>query len=71
MGTRTESKSSNVRAIEYDADTSRLTVEFHSGGRYAYDGVTADDHAAFVKAPSHGKHFHAHIKGKYSTSKLN
>lgn len=71
MTTRTESKSSNIRAIEYEPDASRLTIDFHSGGRYAYDGVTAAEHDTFTRAASHGKHFHAHIKGKYPTTKLN
>lgn len=67
---RTESQSSNVRTIEYEPETSKMTVEFRSGGRYEYAGVPEVAHDTFAGAQSHGKHFHAHIRGRYPTTKV-
>lgn len=68
---RTESSSSNIRAFEYDPAASKLTIEFRNGGRYEYAGVTGEHHEALQRATSHGKHFHAHIKGSHAATKLN
>lgn len=54
--------SSNIAAIGHDPQTSELTVEFKNGGRYVYHGISADQHAALIKAPSIGSHLHKHIK---------
>lgn len=62
-------QSSNIVAVGHDAETSKLFVQFKSGGTYQYDNVPPEAHAAFVGAESVGKHFHAEIKGKYEGSK--
>lgn len=58
--------SSNITAVGYDEPTRELVVEFDSGGRYSYAGVPADVHQSFLAAPSPGKFFYGHIKGRYS-----
>jgi hypothetical protein len=57
-------KSSNVAAIGYDHDGSRLHVDFKNGGSYIYHGITPDQHAALMKAKSVGSHMHSEIKPK-------
>jgi hypothetical protein len=42
-----------------------LEVEFHSGKVYRYAGVSASDAAALMGAPSIGKHFGQHVRGKF------
>jgi hypothetical protein len=57
-------QSSNIKAIGYEPATSTLAVQFHSGTTHEYAGVTPAEHAAFMAAPSKGKHFHKHIRAK-------
>lgn len=57
-------KSSNIDAVGHDPQASELHVQFKNGGRYVYHGVSADQHAALLKAPSIGSHLHKVIKPK-------
>ncbi len=43
-----------------------LTLAFHSGGVYEYYHVPHSEYTALMSASSHGKYFHAHIKGRYN-----
>jgi len=63
-------KSSLIRAIDYDPDTQKLTVEFKKGGKYAYSGVTEQFWDEFRTAPSQGKFFMMEIKGKFPFESL-
>lgn len=58
--------SSNIEAVGYDAGNQTLAIKF-KGDRppYHYSGVTAEDHAALMKADSIGSHHAKHIKGKF------
>ena len=56
--------SSNLRSVDYDW-SGTLTIEFHSGGVYEYYGVPESEYSALLRAQSHGKYFHAHIKNRY------
>lgn len=58
-------KSSNIKAIGYDAKASRLQIEFGSGKTYAYEEFPAAEYEALVNAPSIGSHFARHIRSKY------
>jgi hypothetical protein len=58
--------SSNIHSIGYDPATSELEVRFKNGGTYRYAGVDAETHAAFLRAPSVGAHFHQHIKSTFT-----
>jgi hypothetical protein len=57
--------SSNVAAIGYESGSSTLYVRFHHGGTYAYSGVSASVHAAFMSAGSKGQYLAYQIKGTY------
>lgn len=58
-------QSSMISGVAYDPLGQRLHVRFPNGSHYAYDDVTADQHAALVGAESVGKHFGQHIRGKF------
>lgn len=62
---RIEVESNCIHSIGYDADDMVLEIEFHSGGIYQYTGVPCGTYAKFMSAESHGKAFHALIKGKF------
>ncbi len=55
--------SSNIEAIGYNNGV--LSVQFRGGNIYHYEGVTPEQHKAFMNADSYGSHFHAHIKSKF------
>lgn len=65
--TRTAVKSSNLKSIGYDPAKKLLEVEFGSGGVFQYSGVTAQQHAALMRAKSIGSHFHAHIRSRHKS----
>lgn len=57
--------SSTVRHLDYDPDKKVLSVTFHGGATYHYDGVTPDAYKALETADSVGSHLARHVKGKY------
>ena len=61
-------ESSQIHAYGHDPATNTLALQFKNkqgpGAVYHYPNFTAEYYAAFVAAPSKGKHFGAHIKGK-------
>lgn len=57
-------ESETIAKIGYDINTSTLRIEFVSGGTYDYSKVDADTAASLIFARSHGKYFHARIRGK-------
>lgn len=61
-------KSSNIKAVGYDASTKTLAVEF-PGGVYHFNDVPADVHAGLVGAESVGKYFASNIRGKFGSTK--
>jgi KTSC domain len=62
-------QSSNLAAIDYDW-SGTLTIAFHSGGVYEFYHVPQSEYHGLMSASSHGKYFHAHIKGRYSCRKI-
>lgn len=62
-------RSSNIKAIGYDAASKALSVEFLNGGVYRYSDVPAEKHAELMAADSCGAYLSAHIKGKYPHQK--
>jgi len=62
-------QSSDLAVVDYDW-SGTLTIAFHSGGVYEYYGVPYSEYEALMNASSHGKYFHAHIKGRYSYQKI-
>lgn len=62
--------SSAIEDIAYEAGLRRLYVRFKSGERYAYVGVPADVHRAFLASPSKGRYFQEHIRDAYGFKPL-
>ena len=58
--------SSNIAEHGYDPETRTAAIRFKNGGLYHYDGVSAEDYAAFAAAQSLGSHFHKNWRAKYN-----
>ena len=64
LPTLTDVESSNIAQVAHRGDA--LFVKFKGGNAvYEYKGVPASVHAEMMKAESIGKHFGAHVKGKF------
>ena len=63
-------RSSDLRAVGYEPFTGTLTIAFHSGGVYEYYGVSYAEYVGLMRASSHGRYFHAHIKGQYDYRRI-
>lgn len=62
--------SSNITAIGYDADKQVLRVNFKSGGRYEYHGISPALHKSLMAAQSKGNYLHWYIRDRFTTRKL-
>lgn len=62
--------SSNLKAVEYQAEGRVLEVEFTSGGLYAYTNVPEQVYLGLLSAASKGAYFHAVIRDKYPTRRI-
>jgi hypothetical protein len=62
---RTPVVSSNLKSVGYDVNTKTLEIEFQNGSVYQYYEVPLNIYENLMKAPSHGKFFHAHIRNVY------
>jgi hypothetical protein len=59
-------KSSQIESIGYDPASKILAIRFNGGRKlYHYAGVSQEDYDKFQSAESVGKHFGAHIRGKF------
>jgi len=67
---RTPVKSSNIRSIGYDPQSSILEVEFDSGDIYQYFDVPEYLHQQFMSASSKGRFLREHIKYSYRYQKV-
>lgn len=61
---------SNVSTSAYDPETGHLTVTFHNGRRYRYEGVSPELAEEFKGAGSPGGFLHAHIIGKFKGGEI-
>jgi hypothetical protein len=68
--TRTPVQSSSIKSHGYDPNTQTLAVEFTSGHVYHLSGVPPEDAQAFASAPSLGSHWHANLRGKYESTRI-
>ena len=59
-----------IREISYDAEKSKLFVEFHDGDVYVYVGVPGEVHRSFMDADSKGQFFAYEIRDHYPYNKL-
>lgn len=62
---RQQVSSTNIASVGFDAGSSTLEIEFHSGGIYQYFGVPEHVYMELVTAPSVGSYFARNIKGVY------
>ncbi len=62
--------SSNLRAVDYDAPTSTLTIVFRNGGRYQYLGVPENMYQQLLCAVSKGRYFSAFIRDRFPTIRI-
>lgn len=60
--------SSDISSIGHEGST--LHIRFNSGGLYAYYNVPASTYNSLMSAGSHGKYFHANIKGRYGDTRI-
>lgn len=58
-------KSSSLAAVGHDPVTNTLKVKFNSGETYHFAGVSSDQHAKLMSAPSIGSHFQKNIRGAF------
>lgn len=61
--------SSTIVSIGYDSDSSTLEIEFRNG-IYQYYNVPDSVYQALMESGSHGRFFHANIKGVYPCSRV-
>jgi hypothetical protein len=62
--------SSNLAAVGYNPYAAVLTIAFHGDRVYRYFHVPHKVFAGLMKASSHGKFFHAHIKNHYGYQRI-
>lgn len=60
--------SSDIASIGYENRV--LHILFRNGGLYEYSNVPESVYRSLMSAASHGKYFHAHIKGKYGYRRI-
>lgn len=63
-------ESSNIAAIGHDPDTNELHVEFKNGAKHSYADVPPERFQMLLNADSVGKHFNAHVKGRFDSKPL-
>lgn len=63
-------ESSNIRAIGYDENLSRLGIKFKDGTVYEYDDVPQYIFEDFRNADSKGKYGHRNIYKTYNGRKI-
>lgn len=61
--------SSTIQDFEYHPETKSLDITFKSGDTYTYSDVPPERYLDLCSAESHGKAFHASIKGQFPTRK--
>lgn len=62
--------STRITRVGWDSSFQELVIEFKKGGTYLYSEVPADVYSLLASAPSVGKAFDEHVKGKYNFKKI-
>jgi hypothetical protein len=57
-----QTESEAIANIDYDVESSDLTVEFQKRGTYVYHGVDLDTYTDFAQASSWGTYFNMYIR---------
>jgi hypothetical protein len=61
----THVESSNLTAVGYNPFAGVLTIVFRGDRAYQYFGVPPGVHLALLRAESHGRFFHRHVRNQY------
>lgn len=56
-----------IQSAEYHKGKQLLLLTFGSDSSTVFYDVPIDIYEGLIEADSHGKYYHAHIKGEYST----
>jgi len=56
-------KSSCIRSVGYESG--RLSITFHSGNTYTYNGVPESLYIGLITASSPGEYYNLNIRGRY------
>ena len=62
---RRKVSSDNIASVGYDPASLQLTVQFHDGSLYAYNGVPAPVHTELLASRSKGSFLHKYLKNRY------
>lgn len=62
-------KSSNISAVGYDNESSKLRVVFINGGTYSYANVPKDIYESMVAGDSAGKYFYKNVRNNFKFTK--
>jgi hypothetical protein len=60
-----------LSAVGYDAHAAVLVVSFRSGSTYEYYKIPALIYERLLRAGSHGKFFHTHIRNSFRYRRVN
>jgi hypothetical protein len=60
--------SSDLSGVGYHNGT--MHIRFRSGGVYAYYNVPSSVYQGLMSAMSHGRYFHANIRGRYGDTRI-
>lgn len=63
-------QSSSIKALHYDKEQHKLTIEFKQGKHYQYSDVPEYMYIRLIQAKSIGKFFNDNIKLKYPFSEF-
>ena len=63
-------RSSNIRSVGYDPESSTLEVEFITGSIYQYSNVPESEYEGLMNATSKGKYLNRNIKDRYQDTKI-
>ena len=63
-------RSSNIRSVGYDPESSRLEVEFNSGSIYQYLNVPESEYEGLMNSASKGRYLNRNIKDRYQDTKI-
>lgn len=62
---RTAVESNSLRSVGYDAESTELEVEFHSGRVYRFEGVPESLHDWLMRSPGKGGFFNRMIRDRF------
>ena len=63
-------RSSNIRSVGYDPESSTLEVEFNTGSIYQYSNVPESEYESLMNSASKGRYLNRNIKGRYEDIKV-